>query len=93
MRKSSLLNTEEVNEEDIDIDANDYDYADEDFEDYDDDFEDDNGDDDLDEGESQSGLTFEEIEGVDEIRKAIREENQLAESLNDSMSSSRVSSP
>ena len=88
-RKSSILNTDEVNEEVIDDNA--YDYGDDDFEDYDDDdFEEDDGDED--EGGKELNLTNEELEGVDEIRKAIREENQLAESHNSSRSSSRVCS-
>ena len=41
--------------------------------------------------EDELNLTNEELEGVDEIRKAIREENELAKSLNSSASSSRVS--
>ena len=89
IRKTSILNTEEVNEEEID--ANEYDYGDDDFEDYDDDFEQDDGEDDQSVGESQSALTYEKIEGVDEIQKAIREENELAGSINNSRSSSRVS--
>ena len=89
-RKASILNTEEINEEEID--ANEYDYADDDFEDYDDDFEDDDGDADPSlEKSKNASPSFEEIQGVDEIRQAMREENQLAESLNDSISSSRVS--
>jgi len=89
-RKISILNTEEVNEEEID--TNEYDYADDDFEDYDDDFEDDDGDADPGMEKSQNASpSFEEMQGVDEIRKAMREENQLAESLNDSISSSRPS--
>ena len=43
LRKESILNTEEVNEEVI-ATGYDYDYGDDDFEDYDDDFEDDEGD-------------------------------------------------
>ena len=88
IRKSSILNTEEVNEEEID--ANEYDYGDDDFEDYDDDFEQDDGDDDQSAEEPHSPLTYEDIEGVNEIQKAIREENQLAGSMNNSRSSSRV---
>ncbi|XP_065053282.1 cytoplasmic dynein 2 intermediate chain 1-like isoform X2 [Rhopilema esculentum] len=87
-RKSSILNSDEVNEEVIDDNA--YDYGDDDFEDYDDDdFEEDDGDED--EGGDELNFTNEELEGVDEIRKAMREENQLAESHNSSRSSSRPS--
>ena len=85
IRKSSILNTEEVQEEEIDV--NDYEYDDEDFEDYDDDFEDDDGDED---GDGANEAKIDDFEGVDEIRKAILEENQLAGSLNSSTSSSRV---
>ena len=49
------------------------------------------GDDDASGDKDELNLTNEELEGVDEIRKAIREENELAKSLNSSASSSRVS--
>ncbi len=75
----------------------DYDYDDDDFEDYDDDFEegDDNDDDDDDNDETSEtvlNLSSAELEGVDAVSRAIKEENLLAESLNSSRSSSRVSS-